>query len=101
MQPGHDCPGYDWLHGEAAQMWRAFFLAMGIALMIVGAESLAVEQAVLLPASPSAKSTAAFTTATPSAPRVIKPAEWWPWTFMSTGAIVVLYSFTIPRRMAA
>jgi len=39
-------------------MWRAFFLAMGISLMIVGAESLAVDQAVLIPRTPSAKTSA-------------------------------------------
>jgi len=80
-------------------MWRAFFLAMGISLMIVGAESLAVDQAVLIPRTPSAKTSANFAPTTSGA-TVIKPKEWWPWTFMSTGAIVVLYSFTIPRRMS-
>jgi hypothetical protein len=75
-------------------------LAVGISLMIIGAESLAVERAVLVPRSKGPKNDAVFTTATPPAPKIIKPAEWWPWTFMSTGAIVVLYSFTIPRRMA-
>jgi hypothetical protein len=31
-------------------------------------------------------------------PREIKPPEWAPWTLMSAGAVVLLYSFTLPRR---
>jgi len=85
----------------AAQMWRAFFLAMGISLMVLGAESLAVDQAVLIPRTPSAKTSANFAPAPVKGPTIIKPKEWWPWTFLSTGAIVVLYSFTIPRRMSS
>jgi hypothetical protein len=31
--------------------------------------------------------------------REVIPPEWAPWTLMSAGAVVMLYSFTIPRRM--
>jgi hypothetical protein len=81
-------------------MWRAFFLATGISLIILGAESLAIEQVVLVPRS-SVAPTSALSTAAPKQTIVVKPAEWWPWTFMATGAVVVLYSFTIPRRVAS
>ena len=27
------------------------------------------------------------------------PAPWVPWSLLSTGAVVCLYSFTIPKRM--
>ena len=70
-------------------MWRSLFLALGVSAFIVGAEALFIEQAVLK--RPEGQ---------PSAPqRVVAPPEEAPWTLMAGGAIVVLYSFTIPRRM--
>ena len=80
-------------------MWRAFFLAMGISLFILGAESLVVERAVLMPKAQAASTQSIAAPAT-KPPAVVKPPEWVPWTFMSIGAVVVLYSFTIPRRVA-
>lgn len=29
------------------------------------------------------------------------PAEWAPWAFLSAGAVVILYCFTIPQRSTA
>jgi len=81
-------------------MWRALFLAMGISLIIIGAESLTIEQAVLVP-RPQKASANALTSVATKPPVVVKPPEWCPWTFLSTGAVVVLYSFTIPRRVAS
>jgi hypothetical protein len=82
-------------------MWRAFFLAIGISVFLLGAECLVVEQAVLHPSRRTAATgTAVLREQTP--PRtVIRPPEWVPWIFMSAGAVVVLYSFTIPRRAAS
>jgi hypothetical protein len=74
-------------------MWRSFFLAVGIFLCILGMESLAVDKAVL--SGPSdASAVGAFQSS-----REFTPPEWAPWTLMSCGAVVLLYSFTIPRRM--
>jgi hypothetical protein len=83
-------------------MWRSFFLAIGIFLCILGAECLAVQKFVLKsrgPADPKAQ------TAPDNQPRLgpqreVIPREWAPWSLMSTGAVVCLYSFTIPRRLA-
>jgi hypothetical protein len=80
-------------------MWRAFFLAIGVTLFIVGAECLVLDQAVLMKRSEAA-STDMFGAAQSAPPIVVRPPEWVPWTFMSTGAVVVLYSFTIPRRVS-
>ena len=30
----------------------------------------------------------------------LQPPEWAPWSFMGAGAVVLLYSFSIPRRVA-
>jgi hypothetical protein len=78
-------------------MWRSFFLAVGIFLCILGVESLAVDKAVLS-GSAAAASPGQFG-AFQDPGREFTPPEWAPWTLMTSGAVVLLYSFTIPRRM--
>ena len=78
-------------------MWRAFFLSLGIYSFLLGVECLAIERAVV---SVSREAS----TATPGQPaaantREITPPEWAPWSLMSGGAVVMLYSFTIPKKM--
>ena len=70
-------------------MWRSFFLAIGAYLCLLGVESLAVEKAVVKvsPTTPQ------------SATREFIPPDWAPWSFLGTGAVVVLYSFSIPQRV--
>jgi hypothetical protein len=68
-------------------MWRSFFLALGVFLFILGAEALVVERAVL---NRGESQTAAD----------IVPPEWAPWSLLSAGAVVVLYSFTVPKKMS-
>ncbi|PQO29481.1 MULTISPECIES: hypothetical protein [Pirellulaceae] len=65
-------------------MWRSLFLAVGITLIIVGAECLVVDSAMM---------------ASDGGPKPFTPPDWAPWSMMSSGAIVILYSFTIPKRM--
>jgi hypothetical protein len=91
--------------GGAAQMWRSFFLAVGISLCIWGAECLVLEKAILASEAPKAdpqQDLASFVSQ-PVQPRAreITPPEWAPWSLMSSGAVVILYSFTLPRRVAA
>jgi len=78
-------------------MWRAFFLAVGIACMLAGLECLVIEKAVLAASAESGPSALAQRMA-PSY-REIVPPEWAPWSLISVGAVVILYSFTIPRKM--
>lgn len=66
-------------------MWRSFFLAVGVFLVILGAESLAIDKAVLVRSEGMTD---------------IVPPEWAPWSLLSAGAVVILYSFTIPKKMA-
>jgi hypothetical protein len=86
-------------------MWRAFFLAAGICFLLVGAQCLAVDRFVFksrLPPPPKDTflSLASVTSEPELGPhREVKTPDWAPYTLMSTGAIVCLYSFTIPRRM--
>ncbi len=71
-------------------MWRSLFLALGAYTCLLGVEALAIERAVLKkPADGSPPLIASSE---------LVPPEWAPWSLMATGAVVVLYSFTIPRR---
>jgi hypothetical protein len=78
-------------------MWRSFFLAVGITLCILGAECLVTEKAILktdqkvVPAS-------LFMPAESPQLEEFTPPEWAPWTLLSVGAVVILYSYSIPRR---
>ncbi|MCG8583343.1 MAG: hypothetical protein MI757_01355 [Pirellulales bacterium] len=79
-------------------MWRACFLAMGTFCFILGAQALVVEKVVM--ASEGTQASAAEVPGeVPPAPREYKPHEAAPWMLMSVGAVVMLYSFTIPRRV--
>ena len=84
-------------------MWRAFFLAVGITLCIGGGECLVIEKAVL--ARPKKNAAAQegqpFSPETAQTPltREIEPPEWAPWSLLAAGTVVMLYSFTIPRRV--
>ena len=72
-------------------MWRSLFLAVGAYSCLLGVEALALEKAVLK------RTEAASATA---AQKEFVPPEWAPWSLMASGAVVVLYSFTIPKRVS-
>ena len=81
-------------------MWRAFFLAIGISLVIVGVECLGVELVKLkVREDPPPPATIFETPAETGPQKTIKPPRWAPWSLISTGAVVCLYSFTIPARL--
>jgi len=71
-------------------MWRSFFLAIGAYCCLLGVEALAIEKAVLK-IDPSNVQTAW---------REIIPPDWAPWSMLAGGAVVMLYSFTIPQRVS-
>ena len=81
-------------------MWRAFFLAIGAYLMILGAQCLGVEKFVLKVHEPPKQEVDAFGNAEGELgpPREIVPPDWAPYSLISTGAVVCLYSFSIPTR---
>jgi len=78
-------------------MWRAFFLAMGVYCCILGAECLAIDKAVLVSKTSGAQDNVAQSAV--ATQREIVPPVWAPWSLISAGAVVVLYSFTIPQRV--
>ena len=70
-------------------MWRSLFLAIGAYCCLLGVEALAIEKAVLKVEATSAQ----------DALREIVPPDWAPWSMLAAGAVVMLYSFTIPQRV--
>jgi hypothetical protein len=62
---------------------------MGVTCVLIGLEALAVDRAVLK----------AVATDVGVSQQVVDPPQWAPWSLMAGGAVVVLYSFTIPRRV--
>ncbi len=82
-------------------MWRAVFLAVGFYILILGVQCLGVQKYVLTIHEPPKQREPGVLAAEPSEKgpkRVVEPPDWAPWSLMSTGAIVCLYSFTIPAR---
>jgi hypothetical protein len=80
-------------------VWRSFFLAVGIMLLIVGGECLVIESATLYAAAESSATDFMDPALPPgTTTKVVSPAEWMPWTLLSLGAIVVLYAVTLPKR---
>ncbi|MCA9123759.1 MAG: hypothetical protein H6822_27915 [Planctomycetaceae bacterium] len=82
-------------------MWRAFFAAIGAALLILGGECLVVEKAVLASSQEQATApTSPFDEPQlnqPPARRELRPPEWAPWSLLSAGAVIMLYTFTLRR----
>lgn len=83
-------------------MWRAFFFAIGTMLIIIGLECLVIDSATLsgeeiqtVPVSQGWFSTQQAVTVQKN---TIQPPDWIPWSSIASGAIVILYAFTLPGR---
>ena len=82
-------------------MWRALFLAVGFFVMLLGVECLGVERVNLKMRDEPPAPTSPFDLETKvGAQKQIVPPPWAPWSLLASGAVVCLYSFTIPRRVA-
>jgi hypothetical protein len=77
-------------------MWRSVFLAIGITIGILGLECMVIDEAVI--AKTGVVPAAMSTTDTMSQ---IKTREWMPWTFLASGAVIILYTITLPKRFTA
>ncbi len=78
-------------------MMRAFFLAIGLSTFILGLECLVIDKAVLAPQGGGPASSMVQEVA--PAVREVTPPDWAPWSLLSGGAVVMLYSFTIPAKL--
>ena len=86
-------------------MWRAFFCAIGIVLIIMGIECLLIDSAVLVagvlddPTIQIQQQSGGLFAPPVQKPvdRVFRPSEWFPWSLLATGAITLLYSISLRR----
>ncbi len=72
-------------------MMRALFLGVGLFVMVLGLECMAIDQATVTNPQQDAAA-AASTTVT------FTPADWVPWTLVSAGLVTILYSYTLPQK---
>jgi hypothetical protein len=89
---------------EDEVMWRAFFLAVGATLCILGVECLGVQEVVLKARVPTPKTETNVLGASSSAlgpQRKIVPPDYAPWSLLGLGAVVILYAYDVPRRLQA
>jgi len=85
-------------------MWRALFLGAGVYLILLGGQCLGVQKIVLKTREPVVQEEQTFSFLGPKKPKLgpqkeIVPPPWAPWSLMSAGAVMCLYSFSIPNRM--
>ena len=80
-------------------MWRAFFMALGVTLCILGFECMVLDKAILATRQPGGAISAPLYDAygfegdrIGLSPRTIEPPEWAPWSLLSSGAVVLLYA---------
>ncbi len=78
-------------------MWRAMFIAIGVTACILGIECLMIDKAVLVERGTSQPVVNGVATAA-AAKRELIPPDWAPWSLLSAGAVVMLYSFTLPKK---
>lgn len=79
-------------------MWRSFFLAIGVSLCILGAECMVVEKAVFaLPAGETEPASIYGPGQPGTVKHEVEPPEWAPWSLISAGVVISLYSVTLAR----
>jgi hypothetical protein len=82
-------------------MWRALFLSIGIFLILFGIQCLGVQQFTFKAHEEPPPSSSLIESPSAVGPqKKFNPPPWAPWSLMAGGAVVCLYSFTIPRRVA-
>ena len=85
-------------------MWRALFLGIALSICLLGLECLVVDRVVLTPRASAAGPVSldpndplALPAVTAPPKRAVDLAEWHPWSLLSVGAVLVLYSLTLRR----
>ena len=85
-------------------VWRAFFIAVSIMLIIVGVECLFIDSATFGAAKKESIQVSNGWFSQPTVVdqirggRTVDPPDWVPWSFLFSGTVVLLYSFTLPGR---
>jgi hypothetical protein len=79
-------------------MWRALFWAIGVYAILLGAQCLVIDKAVLQARQPGQAQLGGLIPGR-EVNREIVPPDWAPWTLISAGLITLIYSFTLPKRV--
>ena len=79
-------------------MWRSLFLAVGAFAVILGAEFMVIDKAILKSRHEAPPGSVHALNSEAGRSREFVPKEWAQWSLLSAGAVVMLYSFTIQRR---
>ncbi|TWT75118.1 hypothetical protein [Allorhodopirellula solitaria] len=80
-------------------MLRSLFLAIGIMLVVIGVESMFIESANLhAAANTQAADLISSGNSAAASPKAWKPGEIFPFAMVAGGAIVMVYSNTLPKR---
>ena len=75
-------------------MWRAFCMGVGISACLLGGEFLVTDR-LILASEVKAPPPSFFGPVVKK--REFVPPEWAPWTLLSTGTFMILYSLTLPK----
>jgi len=81
-----------------ASLYRAFFCAVGLVMIIVGLECLVIESAMFSPGifedAKFAPQQNTWMNSQPIMPqgKIFQPKEWFPWSLLAVGSIVAIYS---------
>ncbi len=88
---------------QVSIVWRSFFFAVGTMFIIVGVECLLIDSATLSGGQPDTVSVSntwfgpqQMMVVEPQ--RIVQPPEWIRWSLIASGAVVLLYAATLPRR---
>jgi len=71
-------------------MWRAFFLATGIFVFLLGFELFSINSLVIRDSFPIVFGE--------NDGKTFVTEDWMPWALLTAGCIVCLYAFTLPKR---
>ena len=86
-----------------ANLYRAFFCAVGLMMIIVGLECLAIESALFAPGifddTKAALQQNAWLNSQPVLPqgKIFQPKDWFPWSLLAVGSIVAIYSQAVRK----
>ena len=83
-------------------MWRALFLAVGIYCCLVGVKAIAIEKAILQAqrGEPASRQQPARHPSRGTTGQIeVAPPDWLPWSIMAFGVVVILYTFSLPKRI--
>jgi len=84
---------------KAYPMWRAFFYAVGVVLVVLGVECLVIDSAEIKNGETRQKPALSVWSPDPieEPTKTVRPADWHPWSLLATGSIVLIYSFSLRR----